>query len=1626
MSSIHYKFRSSLEYDTITFDGQAVSLSELREAIMKQKKIAQSPNYTLEIINAQTKEVYNTDESMVQKNSSVVVRRVPVQRLEDVTDGLTKEEAELTEMALAKLSTTANLADAKASEDDKIKAVMMQQGSGFDHTSYQKSIKAPPSYVCYRCGGKGHFVRQCPTQGDPRYNKQQFARAPSGIPREYYMMKMKQEQEILDSYRSIQGNTNFTPTVSSEIVDQTKVPSDLQCSLCKQLFKDAVVTPCCGVSYCDECIRTYLVENDLVCMCGETTSPDNLIGNKSLRTSVSNFRNQKPTEMKSTVQQSMNANTALQSQANSQSNGPLNTIKDEPVDSPVPPSELSNDATNGTAHMNVPSPAVATEAAGSITDSPKHSVKVEQPTVEQSALTVAASTALPTASVGHTATSVPMQSLPASAHHIFSTAAHFRGTAGPAIYSNVQGTARPGFAPVIAAQPTIVQQAPRIVQLPFQPGAQFVRQRLVPVAAPRFITAAPGLNQIHIAQPPTINTVNTLQQPGVDLSTLNRPIYNQPPQHAAQQAHSNAMKQSAAAAAAAAHKQNLLSEEDFYKWKMQLKNRPVRHRSRSRSPRSPNDKRGRRRRYRSISPSDGSKKRYDSPADDSSQERKSSSKRKKDKMKRRHRDSSQDSQPDTSVKQRSRGTLADKKRRIPDRIKREVDEFEFDNEMEFDEELRKLGKETTQQQTQQEARDSVTPTPDDDDTQQQVDVDDEKSPEPNQAPAENALALEGAEAEEQIETDENTPPLEHQNGAGEDVKEEKSNGESVEKGEEKVEKEGTEENEKTVPKPKRKTKIVVKKKVTRVIKRKRDGQIISETITRNAGEANEKTESVLKKESPSVKKVRLEGSEKTLVKRTVGNAKVVVKMTPDKKKELHKKRMADKSAAKAKQLLAEVQAKKEAEKKQLLEKVNEAKDTKSVKDVKDSKEERKRKMEKYLLLKKKAKEKAILERRKSAASAKSAEESDKTESVHNRSKEKIDKKSLLSDKERKRPDQNFYKLGGDSKLKTISDASKKQLKENEERHSSSSDVRSKVNVAKDRRKRGGVSDDESDSGDDRTSRRVVKETSSRSTRKVPESRRSRERERGESREHEKDRERERRRKEEEENRRREKEYERELREKKRMYKLQKEKEEMVERERQALKDKERLERKLEKERQIRKDMEREKYEDEQRQIRKREDDRRDKRRYTTTTTSERDTEEDSRSHRSSTSKKNKTGYVIQILDSEKERSGESSSEASEHQVEKKRKKKSKKKKDKKKKKKREQEDSDESEADSSDDEEETKSKKKKRKHKSRKHKKHSKKSKKHKKKSKKKKKKQEKDQDESDQEEEEANEGEDEEEGEDSGSESKDKKGEKESSNEDDGSDSGDSKDGSDEEASSSNNSSPARKEENEKGDGKEEESSSSEEKEVEQDDSEKVSKKKKDSLSPSKNETDKTESKSVGQKKKNEKPDDSGKDKDKPTKTVVPEKVKRKRSSIGDEDLELDYNDDVTANDEIDDVTEDALLYGDLGFADDEQANPDLTSGKESPSKKSDDECEEGEIVDDDLFTTTATTKTKDTEETSDETTTEKLSENPTTNENETSTIFDEVDTEIDDAIENAMIGLDDECDTPVDQSEAEAETER
>jgi E3 ubiquitin-protein ligase RBBP6 len=54
--SVHYKFKSALEYDTVTFDGLHISVGDLKKAILHQKKLSKNVDFDLQITNAQTKE----------------------------------------------------------------------------------------------------------------------------------------------------------------------------------------------------------------------------------------------------------------------------------------------------------------------------------------------------------------------------------------------------------------------------------------------------------------------------------------------------------------------------------------------------------------------------------------------------------------------------------------------------------------------------------------------------------------------------------------------------------------------------------------------------------------------------------------------------------------------------------------------------------------------------------------------------------------------------------------------------------------------------------------------------------------------------------------------------------------------------------------------------------------------------------------------------------------------------------------------------------------------------------------------------------------------------------------------------------------------------------------------------------------------------------------------------------------------------------------------------------------------------------------------------------------------------------------------------------------------------------
>ncbi|XP_069721845.1 E3 ubiquitin-protein ligase RBBP6-like [Phaenicophaeus curvirostris] len=98
---------------------------------------------------------------------------------------LTQVYDSLAPMALAKLIKTANLAGADASEEDKIKAMMIQSCQDCDPINY---VKTPlSSNTWFHCGKPGHSIRNGPDDGGRHPGSVPRMKKCTGIPRSFLM-----------------------------------------------------------------------------------------------------------------------------------------------------------------------------------------------------------------------------------------------------------------------------------------------------------------------------------------------------------------------------------------------------------------------------------------------------------------------------------------------------------------------------------------------------------------------------------------------------------------------------------------------------------------------------------------------------------------------------------------------------------------------------------------------------------------------------------------------------------------------------------------------------------------------------------------------------------------------------------------------------------------------------------------------------------------------------------------------------------------------------------------------------------------------------------------------------------------------------------------------------------------------------------------------------------------------------------------------------------------------------------------------------------------------------------------------------------------------------------------------
>ncbi|CAE6428379.1 unnamed protein product [Rhizoctonia solani] len=163
-----------------------------------------------------------------------------------------------------------------------------QGNRGQDGARQQDSRPVPPGYICYRCAKKGHWIHDCPTNDDRDWDNRPRVKRTTGIPRSFLKTVEQTSDGPLGSGVMVTPDGGFVvaqpdsvawqkqrvrpKALTSSEIYQNPAPAthaSLACPICERLTKNAVRTPCCKQTFCEECIQTHLLERDFVCRCGK-------------------------------------------------------------------------------------------------------------------------------------------------------------------------------------------------------------------------------------------------------------------------------------------------------------------------------------------------------------------------------------------------------------------------------------------------------------------------------------------------------------------------------------------------------------------------------------------------------------------------------------------------------------------------------------------------------------------------------------------------------------------------------------------------------------------------------------------------------------------------------------------------------------------------------------------------------------------------------------------------------------------------------------------------------------------------------------------------------------------------------------------------------------------------------------------------------------------------------------------------------------------------------------------------------------------------------------------------------------------------------------------------------------
>ncbi|CAL3967373.1 hypothetical protein PZA11_003694 [Diplocarpon coronariae] len=323
-SSVFFKFKSQKEAQQIKFDGTGISVFELKRDIIIASGLGDGSEFDLMIYDDTGKEEYDDDTAIIPRSTMVTARRLPAMKKgagraqrymtgkmpANAKNSSRKEQAKQHAKTSATSNAMAQMNNASMTEDERMNAMFQAQSEQWNdqlqemgkqtkvyHSNNHKKTsdnEPPPGYVCYRCGEKGHWIKECPTNDDPNFENKPRIKRTTGIPRSFLktvdkptamngdgtedskpptgiMVNAEGQFVIAEpdkaSWEQFQAKTKSSAAAqkAAALGDKELQDRGLECSIDKRIFIDPMKTPCCEKTFCNECITNALIESDLNC-----------------------------------------------------------------------------------------------------------------------------------------------------------------------------------------------------------------------------------------------------------------------------------------------------------------------------------------------------------------------------------------------------------------------------------------------------------------------------------------------------------------------------------------------------------------------------------------------------------------------------------------------------------------------------------------------------------------------------------------------------------------------------------------------------------------------------------------------------------------------------------------------------------------------------------------------------------------------------------------------------------------------------------------------------------------------------------------------------------------------------------------------------------------------------------------------------------------------------------------------------------------------------------------------------------------------------------------------------------------------------------------------------------------